>query len=99
MYQHHGVLENGNARCLYLHPGTGQPDCIAARVLHRLGVSLENLRTMEGKGCHSLRRDSSPLTYNALWILRTAQMVQDTGRTWGEAYATAVSKAKEAGHE
>jgi hypothetical protein len=82
-------------QCQYVH-NDGEvlkPACIAAHVLYRLGISLEQLERCEGKGVHVLtgwgltdfQPDLRGLTQDSLHVLRTAQTVQDNGGTWGEA--------------
>lgn len=70
-----------------------EPSCLAARVLHRLGVSVHMLRTWEGESCDLMNgwngfiggKIALNFSSESLVVLRIAQMYQDAGRTWGDA--------------
>lgn len=70
-----------------------EPSCLAARVLHRLGVTVSMLRAWEGEACDLMsvearsRGTRVPLNFSteSLTVLRRAQLCQDQGRTWGDA--------------
>lgn len=70
--------------CWYIRDGLYS--CIAARVLHRLGVSRDELASQEGKSirfaiyCLGVDFDEG-----AIEPLAYAQTAQDHGATWGEA--------------
>lgn len=64
--------------CVYVWDG--KPDCIAARVLHKLGMSLERLRCFESSTCaQMIGQVGVPIHEAALIVLGIAQHVQDTG--------------------
>lgn len=90
----------GSAYCTYVRDG--KPDCIAAQVLVRLGMSVEDLAQCEGKSCAQFGGYGTvPVGGEALHVLRQAQMVQDgvssaspfsprfSSPTWGEALRVA----------
>lgn len=82
-----------SAYCTYVRDG--KPDCIAAQVLVRLGMSVEDLARCEGRSCALLGGYVAvPVGGEALHVLREAQMVQDrtspySSPTWGEALRVA----------
>lgn len=94
---HDYVYRRHNAAysCMYIHPATGQPDCNVARVLYRLGVSVETLTRHEGDAV--LGFDANELLglhQAALEVLQAAQKAQDVGQTWGEALIRARTMAR-----
>lgn len=68
-----------------------QPDCIAGRTLHKLGVTVEILKEFEGRPC---TRIPTPLSTYALEVLSRAQGIQDGGGTWGHALTETKAKAE-----
>jgi hypothetical protein len=95
--------------CMYVKDG--EPDCLAARVLVRLGaVSADALSVYEGRACDMLPNltnqnadwGAAPsslaevqLHAPALRILRSAQAVQDNQGNWGDARDRALFQAFE----
>lgn len=86
--------------CQYVK--NGQPDCIAARVLVKLGVPVYTLASYEGVAVNIMARvvrdktGSFVLGEPAAGILRVAQQIQDRpdqDRTWGLALEWAQDKA------
>jgi hypothetical protein len=80
-------------QCQYVH-NDGEvlkPACIAAHVLYRLGINMEQLARYEGRGAHVLDSylDVRGLTHDSLYLIRRAQAVQDNRGTWGEALKSA----------
>ncbi|MEN8656248.1 hypothetical protein ABCR94_38185 [Streptomyces sp. 21So2-11] len=83
---------HGSNACFYVHldeegaqVGAG---CIVGTVLHRLGVSLEALRRVEGLGVQGALSGLGLSGDQLMWPrLRRIQISQDKGSTWGEAYA------------
>lgn len=75
-----------------------QPDCLAGRVLHAMGVSVDILRQYEGNGCTAFKSQFWVKAYfemSTLEVLRTAQIVQDQGQSWGVARDEALIGARE----
>jgi hypothetical protein len=84
--------------CVYVF--NGEPDCLGGRVLAKLGVSTETLRSWEGKMCESMTKGATahpllgfgdnyylePLSFFSptMEILARAQRFQDAGNAWGE---------------
>jgi hypothetical protein len=94
------VVDGFNANqpaCVYVFQG--EPDCLAGRVLARMGVSTETLAIWEGKRCTQMSPViSTPpglgvlpihLSYPTLNVLSVAQDAQDAGKTWANALGTA----------
>lgn len=79
VYQRRGSTEEGGPECQYVY--NGEPDCLAAKVLHRLGVSLATLHSQEGHAANQLQ--NTGLESAALTVLRAAQTLQDSRHTWG----------------
>lgn len=77
----------GRSCCFYVY--NAKPDCLAAKVLHRLGVSIHILAQREQQDCTRFVADNIGYGSAALAVLRTAQVFQDTERTWGLALAEA----------
>lgn len=82
------------AQCVYVYGG--EPDCLGAKVLHRLGMSLEDLARWEGRLVAEMSPDAAlpaylrempeaPIGKHALFVLGEAQEKQDAGRNWGDA--------------
>lgn len=85
--------------CLYVHyndkTGKGQPGCIVAHVLHRMGMTIEALARYEHSACTTMIGGPEvgvPVEYDTtLDLLRKAQRVQDLGEPWGRALYEAKS--------
>lgn len=89
--------------CAYVRQG--EPDCIVARTLVKLGATVESLIPWEGKSCdfmpsvHAAWRNHYPVApvpmgmpaYN---VLRWAQTMQDRGETWGVSLRAAEREAE-----
>lgn len=71
--------------CVYVY--NGKPDCLAGRVLARMGVPLWVLESYEGSTINQMIVESSSrpinLTNETIHVLRQAQRAQDRGETWG----------------
>jgi hypothetical protein len=86
-YSLYSLLSDGV--CVYVWQG--KPDCIIGRLLHRLGVSLEELSACEGENASAAcsRLANSPalstleFTDKDLMFLDRIQRLQDGGRTYG----------------
>jgi hypothetical protein len=81
-----------NAACVYIENGT--PMCLAGVLLSRLGMSNDDLQSMDGYG--NIMEVSMSSTYldglltdNQLYALTAAQLAQDCGLSWGLAYMDA----------
>jgi hypothetical protein len=72
--------------CFYVRDDA--PSCIVGHVLHRAGVSLDDLRAVEGWTPGDVEQ-APPFTLwadeMALELLYEVQNEQDAGRSWGEA--------------
>ena len=74
------------ARCVYTVDG--EPSCLVGHALHRLGVSIADLETMDAAGFGAIMVVDVPgatLVGDAREVFGQAQMAQDAGRTWGNA--------------
>jgi hypothetical protein len=92
--------ERTGGTCYYIRDG--QPDCLAARVLARLGMSTEALSHYENRACDSMgvffpasHPLAPPVDAAALYTLRAAQWLQDKEHTWGECRDNAHKWAKD----
>lgn len=98
--------------CVYLNSITGEPDCLVAVALDKLGVSREDQVAVNGLGeFHELieyDNDGDPtdartiiigfdITTDAILVLRAAQKLQDQGEPWGSAYEAAKWQAAQLG--
>ncbi|TDC02660.1 hypothetical protein E1091_00215 [Micromonospora fluostatini] len=90
--------------CRYLTGG--EPSCLVALVLHRLGVSVGVLRALD----HEVGRRGAGVRINesrhpalrrvepaALALLAYVQRMQDSGHTWGQAVEDALSEKRRYG--
>ena len=73
--------------CLYVWDG--KPDCIAGHVLVELGVPVHVLSPWEGNACDCVSA-SMGMPMTSADVLRSAQIAQDQGHSWGEALVAAV---------
>jgi hypothetical protein len=85
------VYQQGpSGECYYVV--NDQPSCIAAKVLHRLGIPVDLLRAWEGQRVDLMnynnfagsQRPTIDFGNESLRVLRSAQLMQDQGRTWGD---------------
>lgn len=78
--------------CLYRHPVTGKPLCIAGVVLAEAGlIDLVREGDIVAGQSHLVGKVSS----YALDVLNAAQAAQDSGETWGAALTQARERAEE----
>lgn len=77
---------DGAIQCFYVHPDG--PGCLVGQVMHRLGVSLEEMSQHEGSGPYVFQR-AGHISHFAADVLETAQSSQDEGDTWGDALSAA----------
>jgi hypothetical protein len=75
--------------CLYLYHG--EPDCLAAKVMSRLGVPHD--RFEERHDCTQLAVGEF-ISADAIYVLRLAQVAQDAKETWGRAVWQAAHHAR-----
>ncbi|MEU9708016.1 hypothetical protein AB0E21_05295 [Streptomyces sp. NPDC047967] len=86
-------LADATTTCFYVHTDDlteepVAPGCLVGQVLHRLGVPLEHLWELEGYDAHqAVAALGLPVSGRTLQLLGQAQAHQDSGKTWGEAYA------------
>jgi hypothetical protein len=88
--------------CVYVH--NGEPDCIAGRVLAKLGVSTADLSKWEGKVCGQMSSEHLtvelnlpriPFDEHSLGVLNVAQDSSDSGYSWGSSLEKARAHARE----
>lgn len=84
----------------------GQPNCLVAELLHRMGVSIGVLKQLDreagrfGAGImlkmseHAIRRRFTPAAWELLYYL---QRQNDGGASWGKAYEAAFGPLDQAG--
>jgi len=80
--------------CVYVHDG--KPACIVGWVLHTHGVTIEQLRQLEGDSVYALLLHLQPVLEvepGVGTVLREAQNQQDVGRPWGVAVERARAAA------
>lgn len=81
--------------CTYVHVSGDCPHCIVGRVLHRAGVTLDDLSYMDNVTPTNIERVVLParvrVTRPARMVLARAQHVQDWGHPWGQALDEALS--------
>lgn len=97
------IYSNGNTNCYYsctagTGPHIGNPPVVGCGVgaaLRVLGMTLEQLRTLDLTGSTSILSTLMPMdwsiTSSARGFLAVFQDKQDTGCTWGQALAAANS--------
>jgi hypothetical protein len=84
--------------CCYVY--NGEPDCLIARVLSKMGVSVSAIKSWEGKAAYHM----SPkfdwacikpigLLHPTTELLGTAQTFQDNGFPWGRCLSEAIDFA------
>jgi hypothetical protein len=88
---------DGSESCFYVHTPDmdasiteSVPGCIAGYVLHKAGVPLEALRTCETAPAdsavsHLSMETALSVDSGVAILLREVQVMQDRGRSWGEA--------------
>lgn len=75
------------ATCVYVHEG--KPSCLVGQILHRHGVSLEELALRENIGGFSVTEATTETEDYVSSFMSNMQWRQDEGWTWGEALAEA----------
>lgn len=81
-------VRTDGAPCTCFYVRDDRPSCIVAHVLHRAGVSLDDLRTVEGwtpidqPAADKFGRWAEPAARDLLW---SVQDDQDAGVAWGRA--------------
>lgn len=81
--------------CLYVHKEGEQevPGCIVGQVLVRLGVSLEDLKEVEGDNATAAMRRLHVPAGQFGPLLHNMQREQDDGSTWGHALVEAAQES------
>ncbi|WP_138958954.1 hypothetical protein [Streptomyces sp. YIM 121038] len=77
--------------CFYVHStedgDPSEPGCLVGAVLHRLGISLEDIARYEGEGAAvPLLQFFDDISISATNTFVSVQGLQDDGVSWGEAY-------------
>ncbi|MEU4920291.1 hypothetical protein AB0G29_13150 [Streptomyces parvus] len=91
-------LADEPSACFYVHTDDltndpVSPGCLVGQVLNRLGLSLDRLAELEGHDAHqAVAALGLPLTDRTVNALGQVQHGQDSGQTWGEAYARSVGE-------
>lgn len=75
------------ATCVYVHDG--KPSCLVGQILHRHGVSLEELALRENIGGFSVTEATTDTEGHVSSFLSNMQWRQDEGWTWGAALDSA----------
>jgi hypothetical protein len=86
--------EYQSARCDYVRDE--RPSCLVGRALHAYGVSIEQLKSIEGTSIGAFGQQFTPvswLPHSVAGLLYAAQNAQDGGQTWGEALIAAKDMA------
>jgi hypothetical protein len=86
------IERDGISSCVYVHDG--KPSCLVGQILHKHGVSLEDLAANEFQGAWSVSERYAGADYHAKFFLDVAQGKQDSGMSWGEAVRLAVEHVK-----
>lgn len=76
--------------CTYVQPRKSGPACIVGYVLHEYGVRLEELAAVEGQTAFGVATAFGADGVSAE-ILLDAQIQQDGGATWDDAYTYAAN--------
>ncbi len=89
------AIQQASTDCFYVHGDA--PGCVVGHILHRLGVPLEDLSYYEGLRANSVLLDLGDeevikMPNRAVSLLQCMQGEQDTGKTWGEAYFSALKR-------
>lgn len=94
VYEVPAIMADEWGSCFYVHhneDGTQSAGCIVGQVLHRLGVSLENLKKAETYGASAAvgLAGVDGLSERMKDFLRSVQRKQDDGHTWGDSLTLA----------
>lgn len=86
------VVEIGGTQppCLYVHED--KPSCLVGHILHKHGVSLEELSMKEFIGARLVSSELAKADDKARFFLASAQESQDKGETWGTAVRFGISQ-------
>lgn len=68
--------------CVYVH--NGAPSCIVGQILHRHGVSVDDLAAEEFDSADPVSYRLARATVEARDFLNEVQNRQDNGKTWGQ---------------
>lgn len=97
------TIDGGITDCFYVDESGDDavPSCIVGHVFHAMGIPVLDMLKIEGSSVNSdvtedlLRDNSIQVTPRATRLLYSAQDLQDSGHTWGEAVDDAVRYASE----
>ena len=78
--------------CVYVHEGC--PSCLVGHILHRHGVSLEDLSQNEFRGAWFVSGEWAGADEKARTFLEGAQGSQDNGDTWAVAVENGIAHVK-----
>lgn len=78
--------------CVYVHEGC--PSCLVGHILHRHGVSLEDLSQNEFRGAWFVSVKCADADEKARTFLDAAQGSQDKGDTWAVAVENGIAHVK-----
>jgi len=78
------IYPRAHSNCVYMYDG--KPDCLVARVLVDLGLSIHMLHEHEGTTCSVPINMYFVMDDRVRRALNRAQRIQDKGKTWGEAF-------------
>lgn len=81
--------DSSEPTCVYVHEG--KPSCMVGQILHRHGVSLEELASYENRGAYSVAWLTTTCGEYAPSFLSAIQRRQDRGQSWGVALEQALS--------
>lgn len=85
--------ESSIPSCVYVHEGC--PSCLVGQILHRHGVSLDELAKNEFRGAWFIAEDLAGADAKTRLFLDTVQDKQDGGATWAQAVNNGVSWVEE----
>lgn len=88
---------DGDKGCFY--SWDEEPDCLIAKVLHRLGISMNKLQNLDCANSDDMpiaigspiAQEITGLNEQVSGVLATAQRAQDQGFTWGSALDTTMA--------
>lgn len=78
--------------CVYVHEGC--PSCLVGHILHRHGVSLEDMSQDEFRGAWFVSAKCADADGKAREFLDAAQESQDNGDTWAVAIENGIAHVK-----
>jgi hypothetical protein len=82
--------QGGNMLCVYVH--NDQPSCIVGQILHKHGVSIEELKEHEFRGASTASWATTEAEEKARFFLSEVQSQQDRGYPWGSSLTFALDQ-------